>query len=677
MRKSFRLKTRLMLNAWVSFVALASFSIFAFAANQTLRLDNDSNSRIVVENAIVKDDQTTILFRTWPDLGNPNSGKPCPLNFYSVTLRPGLPSATLTVLAKGVCGSGLSKGSLLPNGDVQIIARDSLELWRAGERISSKKFTSIDATRALGVTSDEAGSQLFAFSPAGDLVVAMTAGGRIAPGQPGASWLVTGLQPDHQKRWQLPLGKSAEFLVIEQMWAGSEGGALLYLQRQVPGSAVPALEPQLLIISASGGQSSFPLIEMSEPIDFQSNQPGSMEDLQEYFEQTEDNKPESIKSLSARARVDGGFDVLFHREAESEARAGHFLYRFAADGSLQSESALGGHLEQHGLAKWTDFYVEGDHLLVLSKVLASQHGVVSKRKKWMQNAVSQVDLGTGMPDARLVPLDQRYLEAAMNAGDEGQQHLEGQPGGEPVLLTSLGKLSLAVEVGFMKGRNTLRLNEISNDLSRFTEDFDELQAKLAKYNARQQKKADREVRNSQMNTDLAAAAGMTPEAFAALSNKERKQAMVRNGDTDAIMAATTKQSESMMQAMIASGASPEQIAQMQSAMAQAQQMMQGGGNMPESQPAAAAEKSEPPPVLVVDSLLRGYVQYKSRDGKHTTLIVYNRETGEELLLKEYQDGTIDEYVNLGQYKLPLEKIGILIRNISGEILENLTPKASS
>ena len=80
-------------------VTLSFLSNPVLAASQTLRLDDDSNSRIVVENAIVNGNQTTILFWTWPDLGNPNSGKNCPLNFYSVTLKPGLPYADPAVLA--------------------------------------------------------------------------------------------------------------------------------------------------------------------------------------------------------------------------------------------------------------------------------------------------------------------------------------------------------------------------------------------------------------------------------------------------------------------------------------------------------------------------------------------------------------------------------------------------
>jgi hypothetical protein len=56
--------------------------------------------------------------------------------------------------------------------------------------------------------------------------------------------------------------------------------------------------------------------------------------------------------------------------------------------------------------------------------------------------------------------------------------------------------------------------------------------------------------------------------------------------------------------------------------------------------------------------------------------VINRQTGDELLKKEYADGEIDEYVSFGRYKLPLEQIGVLIKNMNGETLEDLTPALS-
>lgn len=255
------------------------------------------------------------------------------------------------------------------------------------------------------------------------------------------------------------------------------------------------------------------------------------------------------------------------------------------------------------MEKWTDFYVAAKQLLLLSKVMATQHGVQSSRTKWMQNVVSRVDLDTTIPVSRLIPLDMQYLEAAMNAGDEGQQYLQGQPGGKPVMLTSVGAVPLAVSIGYLKGRNTLRITEVTEDLAVFTEEYDERRAKLARENARQQKKTARE------------------------ASKERKQVMVREGDIDAMMAVAMKQAAT-------------------------------------------------PPVLEVDALLRGRVQFRNLDGTHTSLVVFNRDTGEELLKKEYEDGIIDEYVNFGRYKLPLEKFGVVISSISGEILEDLTPEIS-
>ena len=417
-------------------------------------------------------------------------------------------------------------------------------------------------------------------------------GARSAQDRPGASLLITALKPDNSKRWQVILGDAGETFSVERLWAGQDGGALLYLLRRDKGSMIPLLEPQLEMISPSGNQITFALVEPEEPFDVLSVQPGSQEDLQKFFEHQENAHPESIDGLSARSRDGGGFDVLFQRTGGTEGRAGHFLYRFAADGTLQSETELGSQLEEHGLEKWTDFYVSGDELILLSKVMATQTGVQSRRTKWMQNVVSRVDLETGTPVSRLIPLDQRYLEAAMNAGDEGRQTLEGQPGGDPVLLTSVSGVPLAVEIAYQGGRNTLRLNEASEDLLVFSETYDERQAAVAREKARQKKKADRETQKEQMNADMAAAVDMTPDEYAALSNKERKQAMVREGDMDAMMAAAMKQAESAKQAMAASGASPEQLAQMEAAMAQVQQMTQGSGMTTAKSESASAIKQQ-------------------------------------------------------------------------------------
>jgi hypothetical protein len=660
-------------------IAVALFSAVTFAAGNTL-VPGDTNSRVTVENAVVKGNETTVFFLTWPYLGDPNSGKTCPLNYYSVTLKPGLPTARADVVAKGVCGGLFQKSRLLDNGEALIIIRDRLERWQSGEQIRSDSFSDFDAASKLRVTTDDMGGQFYDVSPSGDVVLAIPVSGYISQNFPDSNLVLAGLKLNGEQRWEQQLSDVGQYFTIERLWAAQDGGALLKITTHSTDSMIPVDEPQLRIISNDGKQKQLKLTRAGEPFDAASIRPGSQADMERFYEHQRNAKPESIETVGAKAREGGGFDVLFHRSGGTEGREGHFLYRLGADGALFSEISLGNHIQEHGLEDWFDFYIDRDQLILLSRVMATQQGVQSRRKKWMQNAVSWVDLDTGVPLTRLIPLDERYLEAAMNSGDEDRKNLEGLPGGDPVLLTSVDGVPLVVSLGVIGGRFTLRLNEATEQLLVFTEAVDQRNAKLAKERASQQRKTDREARKQQMSDDMAAAAGLSPEDYAALSNRKQKEAMVREGDMDAMMAAVMKQAEAAQQSAAASGASPEQLAQMEAAMAQARQMMQGGGYgvaMPGSAPAVEAPEAEASvQVLSVDTQLRGHIQFKNRDGKLTTMVVFNRKTGEELLKKEYVDGVIDEYVNFGRYKLPLEQIGIVIRNVSGEILEELTPKPS-
>ena len=102
----------------------------ALAAGQVLRLENDSNSRLGVKNAIVNGDETTILFGSWPDRGDPNFKNSCGSSFYTVTLRPGLPAAEPRLMAKGACtGKMLVHGGLLKDGTGKLVTEDRLEQW--------------------------------------------------------------------------------------------------------------------------------------------------------------------------------------------------------------------------------------------------------------------------------------------------------------------------------------------------------------------------------------------------------------------------------------------------------------------------------------------------------------------------------------------------------------------
>jgi len=519
--------------------------------------------------------------------------------------------------------------------------------------------------------------------------MAIPVGGYIADDFPDSSLILASLKPGGEKRWQSNLNDVGDYYTIKKLWAARDGGALLYISTTSTESMVLVEEPQLRFFGADGTQSSFMLMEQAEPFDMASIRPGSEEDMQKFFEHQRNPKPEKIKMGSARPRDRGGFDVLLHRTGGAEGRAGHFLYRFAPGGSLHSTTALGSHIEEHGLEDWFDFYVSGGQLVLLSRALVTQHSIKVRSNKWMQNVVSWIDLETGKPISRLIPLDMRYLEAAMTSGDENRQYLEGQPGGEPVMLTSVGGVPLSVGLGFLRRRFTLRLNEATEDLVVFTEAIDEQNATTAKEKASQQRKTARAASMKQMNDDMAANVGMTPEEYNALSKKEQKEAMIKEGDFDAMMTSMMKQAQDIQQSMNDSGVSPEMNAQMQAAMAQAQQAMRGAGyeisgsmagtTSPTASPQAKqpSQSNEPAELLIVDALMRGHVQYKNPDGTATTLTVINRETGEKLLNKKYANGVIDEYLNFGRYKLPLEQIGVVIKNTRGDVLEDLTPKTDS
>ena len=696
------------------------FSTNIIAAGNTL-IPSDSNSRITVENAVVNGNETTVFFFTWPDMGDPNSGKPCPLNYYSVKLRPGLPSANADVVAKGVCGGMFQKSRLLDNGDALIIVRDRLERWRVGEQIRSQTFSSIDAVSKLGVTTDMTGGQFYDISPNGDVVLLIRSGDHTYDRNEyrDSSMVMSGLKPDGGRRWEERFSGDPTLTTVDQVWSAPGGSALLYFSSMANGLSDEA--SQLNFISANGTKTLFELNKIRAPFDLDkfsntSQQDMSHEEVLKQLAQQNNSTSESIEKLEAVARADGGFDVLFHRESGEEGREGHFLYRIGPDGSLLSEISLGNQIMEYGLERWFDFYVDGKQLMLLSSAAVTQKIVRKVKKKWGQNIVSWIDLDTGTPTARMIPLDEQYLEAALSAGDEGQQYLDGQPGSEPELLTTLGGKPLVVSVGWISKRQVLRLHEADEQLMAYTEAFDEKQAKLAKEASRTQRKANREASKQRLNADMAAAVGMTPEEYAALSNKERKEAMVRSGDMDAMMAIMAKQAQELQQAQgyqqglsTQQAATPQDMnAQMASAMAEMQEKIANDPNMtPEMRaqmsammgqmgqspggqitgtpdlpgaqsPVAPAqnvtvEAKVSENTLKVDSGKRGFIEYENKDGRPVTLLIFNRQTGEELLKKDYPDGVIYEYVDFNRFNLPLQHIGVSYREVAGLVLEDLTP----
>ena len=656
------------------------------AASGATLIPDDSNSRITVENAVINGDKTTVFFYTSPYLGDPNAGKPCPLNYYSVDLQPGLPSAKADIVAKGVCGGLFQKSRLLDDGEALILIRDRMEHWRGGEKINSRTFSSINDIEKLGVTTDMMGGQFYDISTKGDVVLLIQSGNENYDRKKygGFTMVMAALKPDGSRRWEEKFSGDAIPSGIDRIWAAPGGSALLFVTYLSGGIASEI--SQLEFISTNGTRKTLQLARAESPFDILKMGKMSPQELQKILASQGNSKPESIKKLTANARADSGFDVLFQRTGGGQGRAGFFLYRIGADGALLSEHALGNRIIEHGLEHWSGFYVDGEQLVLLSRVQATQQGVNSKRKKWAQNAVSWFDLNSGTHTTRLIPLDSRYLEAAMNAGDEQRQYLEGTPGGDPVLLTTIDGVPLTVSIGRASRRPALRLNEATDQLTAYTEVYDEKQATLAKETSRQQRKADREASMQRMQADEAAAAGMTQEEYFALSNKEQKKALIRNGGIDKLMQSMAKQSQEMMARQRAqqdsSGQQPAIPAEMAAIMAQ-MGLSPGGNNampglpntQPQQAPTAISSDSAalPEQPLKLNINQQGFLEFDSADGRAMTLLIFNRQTGEELLKKDYPDGAIYEYVDFSRFNLPLNQIGVIYKEIDGVVLKDLTP----
>jgi len=459
------------------------FSTHVVAAAITL-IPNDSNSRITVENAVIIGNETTVFFFTWPYIGDPNSGKECPLNYYSVTLKPGLPSAIANVVAKAVCGGIFQKSRLLDNGDALIMVHDRLERWRNSAQVNSQTFASIEAVSKLGVNTDMTGGQFYDISPQGDVVLLIRSGDHTFDRDEyrGSSMVMSSLKPGGARRWEERFSGDPMLTTVDQVWAAPGGSALLHFSTLANGLSDEA--SQLIFISADSTKTLIELNKIGAAFNFDtfsntSRQNMTHEEVLKQIAQQSNSIPESIKKLEAVARADGGFDVLFHRKSQEDGRNGHFLYRIGPDGSLKPEISLGGHIVEHGLERWFDFFVNDKQLVLLSSAAVTQKIVRKVKRKWGQNIVSWIDLDTGIPTARMIPLDLQYLEAALNAGDEGRQYLDGLPGGEPALLTNLGGKPLVVSVGWISHRQVLRINEADEQLTAYTEAYDEKQAKLA------------------------------------------------------------------------------------------------------------------------------------------------------------------------------------------------------
>jgi hypothetical protein len=604
------------------------------AASSTLG-SPDANSRIVVENAMVEGNRTKLLLWTYPEVGDPQAGKPCALNFYTLLLQPGLPATEAVPAARAVCGTALARGRLLDGGDLLIVGSGRLERWRAGKRISSHSPAALQAAAGTGVAAVH-GGLFFDLAASGDSVFVLAAGGATQRGSGGSGTVVVGLDGDGAQRWRYAVEVPGKLVTALGVWASNDGGALVRLSMPA-GLSAPE---QLYTVDRTGRQRGVVEAARDDLPDMEAIMKAAQADPQAAMALLTATRPESVERLDAAARAGGGFDVLLYRKGGAAGREGHFLLRIGSAGELDAEYPLNETIVANGLERWSDFRLDGDTLYLLSRVDATQPAVTARRTTYPQNVISRIELSAGTHSSWLVPLDVRYLEAAMNAGDEQIQYLSDWPGGQPVSITMLGGKPLAISAGWLSRKAALRFDTVSEDWLAYTEAADRRSGLAAKQSSRQQRNAAREARALQMNAALAASVGMTPEEFAALSNRERKEAMVRAGDIDAMTAAAA------MQAQTATAADPRVAA---------------GPRIPDDK------------ALKVNANLQGFVEFENTDGAPVSLSIYDRRTGAELFGKTYDDGVIYEYVDFSQFDRPLEQIGVAYRGANDSVLKDLTP----
>lgn len=81
----------------------------------------------------------------------------------------------------------------------------------------------------------------------------------------------------------------------------------------------------------------------------------------------------------------------------------------------------------------------------------------------------------------------------------------------------------------------------------------------------------------------------------------------------------------------------------------------------------------PAPAIAENSLpleanLRGTIEYAHPDGAPAILVILDRQSGKELFRKEYDDGSVYEYVNFSRYQLPLNRIAVVVSDAGSHTL---------
>jgi hypothetical protein len=485
----------------------------------------DDNYYVRVVDWSAEPDRTRLLIATYPDIRQPQARAKCNANYYLLDLVPNLTGSQPQVLTTGHCMSGFTTwGGVLNNGDI-LIAGNRVEIWRPGTgQINAWSFSEVGALAPNGRTIRDG---LLSHVAADGLHSFAYILPRSRNDTSSTSAVAVGTTLDGSTRWQVTFAEPGILVLPLNIWTTSDGGALIHaLTRSltrgsaIPGSVAPPgaliIEQNRLYRVSPQGTLSPPLVianmqmmDMSNPaaLPDPSTDPAGFQKA--LTQQTELFAMESYSSdqLLGQPRDDGSVDVLLGRGTKN-ARWMHI----SKSGQMLMDKTLDELLADEGVLAWQDGYVVDDEVFLFGTL-------GTRRDRLAQGYVSRIDPMRGQIATRLAPLSELGLEEARQAGDEEVQYLEHNPSHAPQALAQLAGAPITVSTVHISRQPAFQIDQITSDLVLYTEVRDLRAAELAKKQQRQQRKIEREASKQQMNEEMAAAIGATPEEYAAMSDR--------------------------------------------------------------------------------------------------------------------------------------------------------------
>ncbi len=447
--------------------AVVSFLIYGSASAATgYVVDIDRNFFVRAIDWVEDGSKTRVLVLTYPGTDQPHIREGCTANFYSLELRSGLENSQLVPVAANYCGHRLDQsGRILENGDALFFVDDRVETFRPGTgRIGSWSFSDVAELQRHPPSVTRDVRHIDAYSD-GSIV--------FASGFPAArgdfdtpSAVVAGLSQEGELRWEYILAERGIRLVVTDVWATADGGALLHvLARPMRGAEVPegtaSSENRLYRISAAGGIST-PLVIASTPRwTGPAELPDMTTDPEGYRAAINAAVEASVSTtytdgqLVGHAGPDGSVDLLLG-VGTREVR----VVRIDARGDAVLDRTLTEEIQTKDRHRWQDGFIKGDVVTIFGTL-----GL--KETRLPQGYASSLDLSSQQLTTRLAPLEGPGLEAAIQARDAERRFLEHDPAQQAQLLARLGGKPLLISLIKRNRLQALQLTEVDDSLQSY------------------------------------------------------------------------------------------------------------------------------------------------------------------------------------------------------------------